>query len=103
MKRETRLRSLVLIAILALCAISLWPTALVYTKNNDHNIPLDQREREIYKKDHPKTAAKALNLGLDLAGGTHIIVEIDRSKLDESSSHDVLDRTLEIIRNRVDQ
>jgi SecD/SecF fusion protein len=103
MKRETRLRSIVLIAILALCAISLWPTFLVFSKNNDHSIPLDQREREIYKKDHPKIAAKALNLGLDLAGGTHIIVEIDRSKLDESSGHDVLDRTLEIIRNRVDQ
>jgi SecD/SecF fusion protein len=103
MKRETRLRSIVLIAILVLCAISLWPTFLVFSKNNDHNIPLDQREREIYKKDHPKIAAKALNLGLDLAGGTHIIVEIDRSKLDESSGHDVLDRSLEIIRNRVDQ
>jgi SecD/SecF fusion protein len=103
MKRETRLRSIVLIAILALCAISLWPTFLVFSKNNDHNIPLDKREREIYKKDHPKIASKALNLGLDLAGGTHIIVEIDRSKLDEASGHDVLDRTLEIIRNRVDQ
>jgi len=103
MKRETRLRSIVLIAILALCGISLYPTLAVFSKSNDSSLPLEQRAREIYKKEHPKTAAKSINLGLDLAGGTHIIVEIDKSKLDESSGKDVLDRTLEIIRNRVDQ
>lgn len=103
MKRETGLRSLILLAILVLSGISLWPTVLVFSKGNDTNLPLEQREREIYKRENPTTASKALNLGLDLAGGTHIVVEIDRSKLDESASRDVLERSLEIIRNRVDQ
>jgi SecD/SecF fusion protein len=103
MKRETGLRTIILLVILALCVISLYPTVAVFSKSNDHTVPIDQREREIYKKDHPKIAAKSINLGLDLAGGTHIIVEIDKSKMNEASSHDVLDRTLEIVRNRVDQ
>lgn len=103
MKRETGFRTALLAVILVLCGIGLWPTLLVFTKSNDKNLPLEQRAREIYKKEHPKIASKAMNLGLDLAGGTHIIVEIDKSKLDESADRDVLDRTLEIVRNRVDQ
>ena len=103
MKRETGLRTIVLIGVLLLCIWSLVPTLLVFTKSNDPSLPLEQRTREIYKKEHPTVASKALNLGLDLAGGTHIIVEIDKSKLDESAQRDVLDRCLEIIRNRVDQ
>jgi SecD/SecF fusion protein len=103
MKRETGFRTVILLVILALCAISLWPTVMVFSKNNNPELPLEQREREIYKREHPKVASKSMNLGLDLAGGTHIIVEIDKSKLDESAGRDVLDRSLEIIRNRVDQ
>ena len=103
MKRETGLRTIVLIIALLLCVWSLVPTLLVFTKSNDPNLPLEQRARELYKKDHPTIASKSLNLGLDLAGGTHIIVEVDKSKLEESAQRDVLDRCLEILRNRVDQ
>ena len=103
MKRETGFRTIILLAILVLCGISLAPTILVFSKSNDANLPLEEREREIYKRENPKIASKSLNLGLDLAGGTHIVVEIDRTKLDESAGRDVLDRSLEIIRNRVDQ
>ncbi len=103
MKRETGLRTVMLIGVLLLCVWSLVPTLMVFTKSNDPNLPVDKRERELYKKEHPTIASKAINLGLDLAGGTHIIVEIDRSKLDKSAQRDVLDRCLEILRNRVDQ
>ena len=103
MKKDTSLRTVVLLIVLALCALSLFPTLLVFTKSADPKLSLELREREIYKKDHPKIAAKSMNLGLDLAGGTHIIVEIDKSKLSESEGRDVLDRCLEILRNRVDQ
>ncbi len=103
MKRDTGLRTVVLCVVLLLCGWSLVPTLIVFSKKNDPNLPLEKRAREIYKKDHPTLASKALNLGLDLAGGTHIIVEIDKSKLDKSARRDVLDRCLEIIRNRVDQ
>ncbi len=103
MKRDTGFRSVLLIIILVLCGISLFPTIQVFSKSNDTNQPLEKRAREIYKKDHPNTAAKAINLGLDLAGGTHIIVEVNKEKLDKEAQKDVMDRSLEILRNRVDQ
>jgi len=46
---------------------------------------------------------KALNLGLDLKGGMHVVLQVDKSKLKENERRDAVDRALEIIRNRVDQ
>ncbi|MDB5105699.1 MAG: protein-export rane protein SecD [Fibrobacteres bacterium] len=103
MKRDTGLRTVLLLIILVLCGISLFPSVVVFSKKNDANLPLEKRERELYKKEHPEMAAKAINLGLDLAGGTHIIVEVNKEKLDKEAQKDVMDRSLEIIRNRVDQ
>src|SRR5689334_15196151 len=103
MKRDTGFRTLVLLVVLVLCGISLYPTIRVFSKSNDPNLPLEQRQREIFKREHPTVASKAINLGLDLAGGTHIIVEVNKSKLDKEAQRDVMDRSLEIIRNRVDQ
>ena len=103
MKRDTGFRTVVLIIVMVLCAISLYPTIVIYTKGNDAHLPLEQRKREIFKREHPNVASKAINLGLDLAGGTHIIVEVKKDKLDEEAKRDVMDRSLEILRNRVDQ
>ncbi len=45
-----------------------------------------------------------LNLGLDLRGGTYLLMELDVSKLQAKESvPDALNRAIEIIRNRVDQ
>jgi protein-export membrane protein SecD len=45
-----------------------------------------------------------LNLGLDLKGGTHLLMELDVSKLDAKADvADALARAIEIIRNRIDQ
>ncbi|MFA6028980.1 MAG: protein translocase subunit SecD [Elusimicrobiota bacterium] len=45
-----------------------------------------------------------LNLGLDLRGGTHLLMELDVTKLPQDADiKDALDRAIEIIRNRVDQ
>ncbi|MEO6098414.1 MAG: protein translocase subunit SecDF, partial [Fibrobacteria bacterium] len=103
MKRDTGFRTVLLLIILLLCGISLAPSVLVFTKSNDSNMILEKREREIFKKEHPEWASKAINLGLDLAGGTHIIVEVNKEKLEKEAQLDVMDRSLEILRNRVDQ
>src|SRR5437016_12572238 len=45
-----------------------------------------------------------LKLGLDLKGGTHLLMELDVSKLDPKADvNDAISRAIEIIRNRVDQ
>ncbi len=45
----------------------------------------------------------AINLGLDLQGGMHIIMEIDKEKIPEDMEKNPIDEALQIIRNRVDQ
>ena len=44
-----------------------------------------------------------LNLGLDLQGGMHLVLEVDTSKLSENEAKDAPQRALEVIRNRIDQ
>ena len=46
---------------------------------------------------------RAIKLGLDLRGGMHVVLEVDKSKLNENEKIDAVDRALEVIRNRVDE
>lgn len=51
-----------------------------------------------------KRVGKTIKLGLDLKGGTSLLLEVDSSKLDESINiQEATDRAIEVIRNRVDQ
>ncbi|MCM8785369.1 MAG: protein translocase subunit SecD [Candidatus Omnitrophica bacterium] len=45
---------------------------------------------------------KKLKKGLDLQGGIHVVLEIEKEKIEEKSISDLTERALEIIRNRVD-
>ncbi|MGB2600508.1 MAG: protein translocase subunit SecD [Candidatus Omnitrophota bacterium] len=44
-----------------------------------------------------------INLGLDLQGGMHMVLEVDTSKLTKNAAKDAPQRALEVIRNRIDQ
>ena len=46
---------------------------------------------------------EAVRLGLDLQGGMHVVLRIQKEKLDATASKDAVDRALEIIRSRIDQ
>jgi protein-export membrane protein SecD len=46
---------------------------------------------------------KAIHLGLDLQGGMHLVLEVDRSRLNAAEAKDAPERVREIINNRVDQ
>ncbi len=46
---------------------------------------------------------RSLHLGLDLQGGMHLVLEVDRSRLNAAEAKDAPERAMEIIRNRVDQ
>jgi len=47
--------------------------------------------------------AKKINLGLDLQGGMHLVLQVDTSQLSPQEKKGVLERALAIVRNRVDQ
>lgn len=46
---------------------------------------------------------KAIHLGLDLQGGMHLVLEVDRSKMNAAEAKDAVDRAMEILRQRIDQ
>jgi protein-export membrane protein SecD len=46
---------------------------------------------------------KAVNLGLDLQGGMYLLMEVDKSKLTIEEAEGANDRSIEVIRNRVDK
>ena len=46
---------------------------------------------------------KRINLGLDLKGGMHLLLKVDRSHLSGQAKEDAADRAVEVIRNRIDQ
>jgi protein-export membrane protein SecD len=79
----------------------LWPTVRYYS--------MSSAEREAVRLRDPSALDRlkegAIQLGLDLQGGMHLVLELDqadRSFTGEEQT-DAIDRALEIIRNRVDQ
>ena len=77
----------------------LWPTYRLATMSKEEQQRLEIENPEKIDKLHKK----ALKLGLDLKGGMHLVLEVDDSQLKADEKKDVLDRALEIVRNRVDQ
>ncbi|MFA6614329.1 MAG: protein translocase subunit SecD [Endomicrobiia bacterium] len=65
---------------------------------------MTEDEKALAEKTKDPILGKALKLGLDLKGGTHLLLEVDASKLDEKVSiKDAVDRAVEVMRNRIDQ
>jgi len=82
--------------LVGMSAYFLWPTVRWYRM-----APADRAERE---RDRDPLLKKILNLGLDLKGGTHLVLELDREKLPPNvKAPDALERAIEIIRNRIDK
>jgi protein-export membrane protein SecD len=65
---------------------------------------MSNARREQLEKDRSSILGKVLKLGLDLKGGTYILLEVDSSQLDANvKMKDAVERVTEIIRNRIDQ
>jgi SecD/SecF fusion protein len=90
MKRENY-RILLIAATILIAAFYLYPTYQFY-----FNPPENPDELERVKRG-------SINLGLDLQGGIHLVLEVDPSKLSEDERRDVVERVQAIITNRVDQ
>lgn len=87
-----------ILVVLATLGLSLW--TLVPTMRT-MGMTLDQKQT--FAQSHPDVAAKAIKLGLDLQGGSHLVLEVDKVGLDEAVAKDATDRALEVLRNRIDQ
>ena len=47
--------------------------------------------------------SEKIDLGLDLQGGMHLVLEVDTTDLPDLDKKDAVDRALEVIRNRIDE
>lgn len=100
MTQKTRSYLTLLIVFLILASLwYLYPSVKLWTMSQSEK----QAIRDTEPQDLIKLEGKALNLGLDLKGGMHVVLEVDQSKLKENERRDAVDRALEIIRNRIDQ
>ena len=93
---KNRFRLLLVVVALVLSAWYVYPTLRLVALGNEGRAELSEEEREAL-------AEKALRLGLDLHGGMHLVLEVDKSELSDDEAEDAVDRALEIISNRVDQ
>jgi protein-export membrane protein SecD len=97
-----RTRMWLIIFILCLIALSFWSLypSLRYWS-------MDYVTKKWLEKNEPEKLVnlekRALKLGLDLRGGMHVVLQVDKTKLSDEEKKDAVERALEIIRNRVDQ
>lgn len=90
------LKGLLILAVVALAGYFLYPSVVWYR--------LPAAERDVMEQRRDPLITRILKLGLDLRGGTHLLLELDSTKLDPHRDiRDAIDRAIEIIRNRVDQ
>ncbi|MBI4371165.1 MAG: protein translocase subunit SecD [Elusimicrobia bacterium] len=74
---------------------------MLYPSFNWYSLDAAERERLEKSRERPKYL---VNLGLDLRGGTHMVMELEAAKLDPKVSiNDAMSQAIEIIRNRIDQ
>jgi len=82
-------------------AILLGSLYFIYPNYKWYSKPLAEREKLESLGERPK---KMLNLGLDLRGGSSLLLELEVSKLNTKEPlNEAMARAIEIIRNRIDQ
>src|SRR5262245_48431617 len=87
----------------AVLAATLASIYFLYPSWQFYRLPMEQRVQA--PKDSPiaKLRQKAIALGLDLQGGLHLELEVDRSGLTQAEALRAVDRAITVIRGRIDQ
>jgi protein-export membrane protein SecD len=96
MKKSIVWRLVLVGAVLVAAVVVLIPTVRFYG--------LSPAEREAMTPSRlAKLRGNAVRLGLDLRGGTHLVLEVDQQNLTEDQRKDATERAMETIRNRIDE
>ena len=61
------------------------------------------KELNLTKSERDRLQDQSIRLGLDLQGGVHIKLEVDKSNLPEEEAIDVVERAMQVISNRVNE
>ncbi|MBD3232142.1 MAG: hypothetical protein GF315_00295, partial [candidate division Zixibacteria bacterium] len=88
-----------ILALFIIAVYYIYPSIVYHT--------MSYEEKMAMQEDDPVGYAKlqngALKLGLDLQGGMHMVLEVDKSQLTSEEAKDASERVLQIVRNRIDQ
>ncbi len=87
---------LIVLAVLAASLAYLYPTYRLATMPPAERAAMDPKALASLR-------SNAIALGLDLQGGMHLVLQVDKTKLSEKEASDAQERALEVIRSRVDQ
>ena len=97
MKRNRKL--VLIVALIAAAVYYLLPSVDFYSMTDD--------EREVMELKAPEQLVdlkkRSLNLGLDLQGGIHLVLEVKTEGMEQQEAQDAVAQAQEVIRNRVDQ
>ena len=97
MKRNRKL--VLIVALIAAAVYYLLPSVDFYSMTDD--------ERESMELKSPEQLVdlkkRSLNLGLDLQGGIHLVLEVKTEGMEQQEAQDAVAQAQEVIRNRVDQ
>ncbi len=97
MKRNRKL--VLILALIAAAAYYLWPSVKFYSMADE--------EREAMELKSPGQLVdlkkRTLNLGLDLQGGIHLVLEVKTEGMEQQEAQDAVAQAQEVIRNRIDQ
>ena len=97
MKRNRKL--VLIVALIAAAVYYLLPSVEFYSMADD--------EREAMELKSPGQLVdlkkRSLNLGLDLQGGIHLVLEVKTEGMEQQEAQDAVAQAQEVIRNRVDQ
>lgn len=61
------------------------------------------KQLNLTKPDWEALQDQSIRLGLDLQGGVHVVLEVDKSNLPEDEAVDVVERAMQVISNRVNE
>lgn len=89
-----------LLGVLVATALSVW---YLFPSFRYYSLPAAQRVTGEATAKVSALRKKAIHLGLDLQGGMHLVLEVDRSRMNAAEAKDAVDRAMEVLRSRIDQ
>ena len=85
------------VAVLLLMSMwKLYPSIQFYSMSQNERLAMDPGDLEVLR-------GKALNLGLDLQGGIHLVMQVNTEDMPADEANDAVDKAMTVIANRVDQ
>ncbi len=103
MDRNLTSRLIVILLVAGTSLFLLYPTYRYFTKYRNLTPEQTSALSDAERRNMRSVLDKSMKLGLDLQGGMHVVMELDRGMVRDSDAHDAQDRVMEILSTRVDQ